>query len=111
MKKINILKKNYEFNRIINENKPFKYKNYIVYLEKKNQDFYTFGISVGKKIGKAVVRNKVKRRIKDIIDDFDYQNGFNCIIIVRKNIIFDSYDDMKKDLNYIFRTLFLLKEN
>ena len=34
MKKINILKKNEDFNRIIASIKPYKYKDYIIYKEK-----------------------------------------------------------------------------
>ena len=34
MKKINIIKSNREFDRIIKNNKSFKYKDFIVYLEK-----------------------------------------------------------------------------
>ena len=60
MKKINILKSNRDFNRIIKYNNSFKYKNYIIYIERDTNDLYKFGISVSKKIGNAVVRNKLK---------------------------------------------------
>ena len=66
MKKINILKNNRDFNRIIKNNKSFKYKDYIIYIERDTNDLYKFGISVSKKIGNAVVRNKLKRQIKNI---------------------------------------------
>lgn len=111
MKKINIIKSNLEFNRIISDNEPFKYKGYVIYLERKESDFYKFGISVGKKIGNAVVRNKYKRRLKNIIDEKNYQNNFNCIIIVGKGILEKSFDEMRNDLFEAFDKLDIIKEN
>ena len=86
MKKINIIKNNLEYTRIIKSNKPFKYKDYILYIEKNQSGSYKFGISVSKKLGNAVTRNKLKRQIKSIIDQKHYENSFNCIIILRKGI-------------------------
>ena len=98
MKKINILKENREYNQIIKKKKPFHYKDYIFYIEKDTKDVYHFGFSVGKKIGNAVTRNKIKRQIKNILDQKSYQNNFNCIIIVKKGILNKKFHEMEKDL-------------
>ena len=111
MKKINILKNSRDFDRIIKSNKPYKYKDYIIYLERNTNDVYKFGISVGKKIGNAVKRNKVKRQLKSIISEKDYQNNFNCIIIVGKGINGRSYIEMKENLFCAFKDLNIIKEN
>lgn len=111
MKKINILKNSRDFDRIIKNNKSYKYKDYIFYIEKNTEDVYKFGLSVGKKIGNAVRRNKVKRQLKAIILEKDYQNNFNCIIIVGKGINDRSFDEMKQNLLIAFNNLNLLKEN
>lgn len=110
MKKINILKSNDDFNRIIRSYKPFRYKDYVIYVEKGTDTVYKFGFSVGKKIGNAVTRNKYKRRLKSIIDKKNYQNGFNCIIIVGKGILMRSYDEMEKNLFHALDVLKLTKE-
>lgn len=110
MNKEYILKKNIDFQRIIKGNRPYRYKEYIIYIEKNKSDKYHFGFSVGKKIGKAVIRNKIKRQLKHIVSKKDYQKGFNCIIIVNKNILDKSYCEMEKDLNSIFKKLKLIKE-
>ena len=44
MKKVNILAKNNDFNRIIKSGKPIKKNNYIIYLEKTNENQYHFGL-------------------------------------------------------------------
>lgn len=111
MKKINILKNSRDFNRIISSNKPYKYKNYIIYLEKNTESIFKFGISVGKKIGNAVIRNKIKRQIKSILDEKDYQNGFNCIIIVGKGINGKNFEEKKENLLVALNNLNIMKEN
>lgn len=111
MKKINILKENRDFSRIIKNYKPFRYKDYIVYTENINDKLYHFGFSVGKKVGNAVIRNKIKRQLKSILDKKCYQNGFNCIIIVKKEIQFKKYEEMEKELFFILQKLKLFKED
>lgn len=109
MKKINIIKENTEYNRIIKNNKPFKYKEYLIFLETKNESISKFGFSVSKHICKAVHRNKIKRQLKDIIDKKDYKNNFNCIIMVNRSILEKSYQDMEIDLFHCFNKLGIIK--
>ena len=110
MKKLNIVKNSYDFNRIINNNRPYKYRDYIIYIERNNDSIYKFGFSVGKKIGNAVTRNRVKRQLKSIVDKKDYQNGFNCIIIVGKGILDRNFDEMSNNLYNAFSSLNIYKE-
>ena len=110
MKKKNIIKSNLIFDRIIKNNKSYKYKDYILYLERNNDSDYHFGLSVGKKVGNAVIRNKIKRQLKSIIDKNNYENGFNCIIIVRKGILNKSFQLMEKELNEYLLKMKIIKE-
>ena len=86
-------------------------KYFVIYYKKNELDHYRFGISVGKKVGNAVVRNKVKRQLKAIISQKDYQNNFNCIIIVGKGIINRSFEERKNNLIIALNNLNLIKEN
>ena len=110
MKKVNILKNSRDFDRIIKNNKPYKYKDYIIFLERKTTDVYHFGISVGKKIGNAVVRNKIKRQLRSIISKNDYQNNFNCIIIVGRAITERSYKEREENLVSALKKIDIIKE-
>lgn len=111
MKKINIIKSNDEYNRIIKNIKPYKTKELIVFVEKKETDKYRFGFSISKKIGKAVIRNKIKRQLKNILDKNNYENNFNCIIMVRKGFLNSSFSDIEKLLNDILMNLKVIKES
>lgn len=109
LKKINIVKNNYDFDRIIKNNKPFVYKHFLIYKEEE-KGLYHFGISVSKHITNAVGRNKIKRQIRDIMDDYSFRDNFNCIIIVRKSIMNSNYQEMKNQLDFCFNKLGILKE-
>jgi len=110
MKKINIIKESREFERIIKSNKSYKSKLFYIYLEKKEQENYKFGIAVGKKIGNAVLRNKRKRQIKEIISKNIYQNNFNCIIILKKEINNYNFQEINEQLNKELKKLSIIKE-
>ncbi len=109
MNKEHILKKNMDFQSIIKKNRPFKYKYFVIYLEKNNNKDYKFGFSVGKKIGNAVVRNKLKRQLKHIISENNYHIGFNCIIMVGRDITNKTFSEMKTDLLSTMNKLKLIK--
>ena len=53
-----------------------------------------------KKTGTAVIRNKIKRRVKNIIDNNKniVQKGYDYVIIVKKGIVDLTYQDMEKEL-------------
>jgi ribonuclease P protein component len=60
------LKKQEDFLRILREGKPYSLsKNFVVYI-RKGAEKRRIGISVNKKVGKAVVRNKIKRLIREV---------------------------------------------
>ena len=101
MKKINIIKKQDEINNVIKNGKMYKNKLYnAYYINNKENKYYRFCICVSKKIGNAVIRNKNKRQIKDIIDKsnllFSCKNDY--VIILRKDINEYSFSDKKKYL-------------
>lgn len=99
MKKKYIVKNERDFQRIINDNKYLKSNIFVIYYENNNLNYDKFGISVGKKLGNAVNRNKYKRKIRSIIDDYrkDYNNNQNYIIILRRGGINKTYKELHED--------------
>jgi ribonuclease P protein component len=83
--KFHTVKKNFEFSNIIHNGKFVKNESYAIYYKDNKLDYYRFGISVSKKLGNAVQRNKYKRQVRFIIDKYKkyYQNGMDYIIIIR----------------------------
>ena len=98
MKKINIVKKNLDFKRIIDMNNCVKNNVFIIHSGSNNLDRYRFGISVSKKIGKAVTRNYYKRIVRNIVDNHKklYSKGKDYIIILRKACIEMNYSEIEQ---------------
>jgi len=105
MKKLNIVKKNEDFSRIMKKYRHFKSQSFIVYVEKETNNIYKFGISASKKVGNAVTRNKVKRQVKSILDKNIYKNNFNCIIIIKKEVLNKTYLELETELNTLINKL------
>ena len=99
MKKRDILQKEQTFTEIINKCPYVKNTYYVIYY-RKNHETTKFGISVPKKTGKANVRNKIKRRVKNIIDTNEkiVQKNFDYVIIIRKKLIELNYQEMEFNL-------------
>ncbi len=100
MKKYEIIKKNTDFNDIINTGTYIRSKYYYIYYKDNEFDFPKFGLAVSKKCGNSVMRNKIKRQLRSIIDNYKdlFQNGLSYIIIPKRNISEVSYQKMEKDL-------------
>ena len=98
MNKEKIIKKSEIFTEIINKNNSIKNKYFSIYYEVSEQNLY--GITVPKKIGKAHVRNKLKRQIKNIIiiNEKNIQKNYKYVIIVKEAILELSYSAKEKEL-------------
>ena len=67
MKKYEIVKEHKEFDDILTNGSYYKNNYYIIYNKDSNYNFPRFGIAAGKKLGNAVIRNKIKRQVRMII--------------------------------------------
>lgn len=107
MKKINIVKDSKDFEQAIHNGKRIANNHYIIYMIPNEKEYYRFGISVGKKISnKAVIRNKLKRQLKNIVDNHTnlYQNNQDYIIIMKRNCLDSNYQELEDSfLNIINR--------
>ena len=61
MKKENSLKKEQDFQKVIKSKKSVRCKSFVIYYLKNEFDYARIGISAGKRIGNAVIRNRTKR--------------------------------------------------
>jgi ribonuclease P protein component len=99
MKKKNIIKENKYFEQIINNGFNYRNRFFTIYTRKNNIPNCRFGISIPKKIGNSVTRNKLKRQIKNIINDnYEFNYSIDYVIITTKNIFELDYKKMEKEL-------------
>lgn len=95
MNKKYIIKKNEEIQNIISNSNKIVDKYFIIYYKKNSINYNRYCISISKKIGKANVRNLLKRRMKDILMKNNIDNSNDYVIILRNGIMNLSYIDMK----------------
>ncbi len=106
MKKALRIRKNQEFQSIIAEKKFIANDCFVIYYQPKKVDQSRKGISVGKKMGPAVVRNKIKRQVRAMLRNKDFQNiAFDCIIIVRLKFLSQSYAQNETCLRQLFHKI------
>ena len=70
-----------------------------------NLKYNRYGISVSKKLGNAVFRNKYKRKIRSIIDNYkkDYNISKDYIIILRRGALDKNFKELTDDLENLIR--------
>ena len=106
------IKNRTEFIRSNKLAKKINTKNFIIQkLESRSIDKVPhFGFTITKKIGSAIVRNKIKRRLKSIIrellkyKDKYFDLSFNYILICKKEIVKVSYNDLENELMDKFKS-------
>ena len=114
MNKRQRIKKDNEFQRVFKEGKSFANRQFIVYCYKKEgQDQFRIGLSVSKKVGNAVVRNRIKRYIRQAFLEMkdDVQNDRDYIIIARHQAATIDFHETKKSLQHVLRIARVLKRN
>ena len=100
MKKKFIIKSSNEFDHIINNGKKINGKIITLYYYPSDNNKVYYGFAVGKKIGNAVDRNKVKRKIRMIVhnNQFLFSNKYKYIIMLRKDCLSFSHEEWNKDM-------------
>ncbi|GAI93652.1 unnamed protein product, partial [marine sediment metagenome] len=90
--------------RVFLEGRRIEGKNLIIFILKNDYDFNRLGIIVKKETGKAVVRNKTKRRLKETSRLLNKKllPGYDIIVLAKNNIRESSYFEICHDLENLF---------
>jgi ribonuclease P protein component len=64
-----------------------------------------FGLSIGRKLGGAVVRNRVRRRLRQILRAMapSFQAGWDVLIIARPAVVAAGYDEIAEALERLLQ--------
>ena len=105
MKKELRIRKNEEFDDIISTKCSFSTGSFVIYTKSKKLEHARVGISVSKKLGNAVTRNKIKRQVRMMfLEVFDYkQIKFDVICIVRQKYLGKSFQDNQTELENLIK--------
>lgn len=105
MKKSYRIRKNEEFSRIISKKHYFSNASFAVYADYKKEDYSRVGISVSKKLGDAVTRNKIKRQVRMMfINMYDFEGSpYDLILIVRSKYMDSNFADNQANLEKLLK--------
>ena len=108
-----ILKENSEFQYVLKHGKWYGSELLMLYICEKEQNFNRVGVAVGKKAGKSVIRNYLKRLIREAyrVNDLDLVSGYDIVIVWRSsaktNVV--DFHIVEKNLLKCFKKADLLK--
>ncbi len=79
------LKNNYEFRRLYSKGKSAASPYAVVYCRRNRSPVNRLGLTVSTKLGKAVRRNRIRRRFKEIyrLNEDKFGTGYDIVIVAR----------------------------
>lgn len=107
MRKIETLKKNYQFRNVLTKGKFFYGKQILVYIRKNKMDKNRLGIAIHTKLAKAVKRNRLKRLIRENYRILSKRIvlGNDIVFLWNKKVAYQEADffQIQKDMEYVFK--------
>lgn len=105
MKAVYRLKKDKQFNYTYKKGKSIACKNLVLVYVRSNTKQLKAGFSVSKKIGNSVVRNKIKRRLREAFTKQieNLKQEYNYIFIARKSITKDDFKTISNSVKYLLK--------
>ena len=98
----NRIKKYSEFQKVIEADDVKKTCFFVSYRLVNELGYSRFGISVPKKIGNAVIRNKIKRQVRSAIgQSTSFEESVDIVLIVRKNYELNEFAQMKSEIQQL----------
>ena len=111
MNNITSLKRNNDFRRLYARGKSYAGGYTVVYMSKNRIGTNRVGFTVSKSLGKAVVRNRAKRLMREsyrLLSDKLLQ-GYDIIIVSRNRAVGKTQPQIMKDIEYAMRKLGLIE--
>lgn len=106
------LKKNHEFRRLYAKGKSAVSPILVLYCRRNGRKVNRLGITVGGKIGNAVQRNRVRRRLKECYrtNEGRFSVGYDLILVARVRIRSASYQQIEGQMLRLAGRLGILRQ-
>lgn len=112
LKKANRLKKNYQFNYVYKNGQHFSAKAMTLYVSSSKTRDIKVGFAVGKKIGNAVKRNLIKRRLREIVykEIPLLKQQYNIVVVAKEGIFDFSFLELSNEFHNLVEKAGLFNE-
>ena len=107
------VKENYEFRRIYRKGKSAVSPQLVIYCQRNRRGHSRLGVSVSTRLGCAVVRNRVRRRIREIyrLNKAKMLPGYDLIVVARVRAVETDYQKLDRTYLRLLEQLDLLRED
>jgi len=112
MNKLLKLRKHFEFKKVYNTGKVYANDLLVLYIVNNGLEYNRVGFTVSKKVGKSVVRNRVRRKIRECyrLNSGNLKTGYNMVFISRVKAKDASYQEIEKAMISLFKKSMIYKE-
>lgn len=113
MKKQFRIRENQRFQEIRRVGASYSDKQLVICFLPNGLPYSRFGFSISKRIGNAVVRNRIKRQLRESIrlQQPSISTGWDIVLIARQPIKFATYHQMDASCARLLRRAHLLQKN
>ena len=105
------LKKNHEFKRMYNKGKSAASHCAVVYCRRNGRPENRLGITVSTKLGGAVQRNRIRRRLKEVyrLNEENLSTGYDIVLVARMRSLYAKFSELESSVMSIFRNLKIVR--
>lgn len=105
------LKQNHVFRRLYTRGKNQVTPHLALYAKKNQGEISRLGITASTKLGHAVVRNRVRRRLREIyrIHEAEFLPGYDIVVVARMRAVYARFDELERSFLKAARGLNVLR--
>ena len=103
---------NTQFKKLYRKGKSSVLPSVVVYAKPNGLKHNRLGITVSKKLGKAVIRNRAKRRLREVfrLTSAQMAQGYDFVLVARGRTATCPYDKLRADFIQAVKALEVLKD-
>ena len=113
MKFTDTLKQNHEFHRLYSRGRSAVTPCLVLYARHTKREKNRIGFTVSTKLGHAVVRNRIRRRLREIyrLHEAAFVPGTELVVVARTRAVTASYQQLERAMLSACKTLGVLRED
>lgn len=102
------LKKTEDFNKVYDKGKYLPGRLLAIKVLKVNGEATRFGIVASKKVGGAVERNRVRRKVREIVRTVKVEQGWDIVLIIHHRAVCAVYEELSNEIRLLLKRAGLL---